>query len=183
MILTHDSEPWHHMVGMDPGETTGFCAIRFGPPYPPSAPLRKAIARGEVYMGQVEAGATREAGRGGPWFVQEARLQRNMAGRLRSLAEQWDVVGCLHLAVEDFTLRERTKDRSLLSPVRMTAGVLALLEHDDELNVVVHLNSASDGKGTVTDTVLHRLGLYRAGMQHANDAARQAVLALRKEQG
>jgi hypothetical protein len=110
-------------------------------------------------------------------------LQRNIAGRLRALAEQWDVVGCLHLAVEDFTLRERTMDRSLLSPVRMTAGILSLLEADDELNVVVHLNSASDGKGTVNDLTLRRLGLYRPGMGHAMDAARQAVLTLRKEVG
>lgn len=182
MILTHDSEPWHHMVGVDPGETTGFCAVNL-PPSSSGVPLRKRVLGAVVFMGQVDVGSNRELGRGGPWYQQEARLQRNIAGRLRAVAENWSVEGCLHLAIEDFTLRERTKDRSLLSPVRMTSGVLALLENDDDLNVVVHLNSAGDAKGTVTDTVLHRLGLYRAGMQHANDAARQAVLALRKEQG
>jgi hypothetical protein len=182
LILTHDSEPWDHIVGVDPGETTGLCGIKLGPKVPSGAGIRSRIIRGDSIAGQVDQAATRELGRGGPWFQQEARLQRNLVGRLRAVAELW-AIECLHLAIEDFTLRERTMERSLLSPVRMTAGVLALLEDADDLNVVVHLNSASDGKGTVNDLTLRRLGLYRAGMQHANDAARQAVLTLRKEVG
>lgn len=178
VILTHDSEPWSHVVGIDPGETTGLFAIQLAQS---SRELRHRIARGRWHHGEVGVGETREAGRGASWWIQEARLQRNIVGRLRSLAASWEVAECLHVSIEDFILRERTKDRSLLSPVRMTSGILALLEEADDLNVVVHFNSTSDAKGTVTDVVLRRLGLYVPGMGHANDAARQAVITLRKE--
>lgn len=177
-ILSKDTEAWSHVVGIDPGETTGFCAIKL-PPSSSAMPLRKRLAGAVVHMGQVDMDAIRVFGL--PLFVKEAKLQRNMAGRLLALAEQWGVTDALHLAIEDFTLRERTMDRSLLSPVRMTSGMLALLESSDDLNVVVHLNSSGDAMGTVTDVVLERLGLYRAGMRHANDAARHAVLTMRKE--
>jgi len=182
MILDRDTEPFDHMVGVDPGETTGFCALRLGPVVNGGRGVRSRIIHGDVFMGQVNQDSIRSGNHAMPWYIQEARLQRNMAGRLEWLALSWGV-DCLHLAIEDFSLRERTKDRSLLSPIRMTAGLLALLEASDSLNVVVHLNSASDGKGTVTDVVLRRLELYRPGLPHACDAARQAVLALRKEMG
>lgn len=177
MILTHDSEQWDHVVGIDPGETTGLAAVRLSD----GRTLDTRVSLGERYLGQLKVGENRAGGRGGPWYLQEARLVRNLAGRLVSLAHRWQVADCLHLAIEDFTLRERTMDRSLLSPVRLTSGLLALLEDCDDVNVVVHLNSAADAKSIVTDRVLKKLGLYVPGQQHARDAARHAVLALRKE--
>lgn len=177
MILTHDSEPWDHAVGIDPGETTGLCAIRLAPGSRFTHRLRGA----EVLRGQVETGSTRALGSGGPWWLREARTVRNIAGRILAVAERWEVSECLHLAIEDFILRESTQDRNLLSPVRITSGLLALFEDMDEVNVVVHFNQASNGKVGVPDPALKKLGLYIPGKGHSNDAARQAVLALRKE--
>lgn len=175
MILSYDSEPWDHVVGIDPGETTGIWAVKLGA----GRTLSSRLDGGAVFGGQlnVQALSTRYE-----WFAKEAQFVRSLHGRLVSLAEQWDVSECLHLAIEDFVVRERSMDRSLLSPVRLTAGLLALLEQEDELNVVVHLNSASDAKSTISDKTLKRLGVYRAGQPHQMDAARHALLVLRKEQ-
>lgn len=176
MILTHDSKEWSSVVGIDPGGTTGLCAVRLAGMK--GVPLADRLQLAQPWMAQ-EAIDTREKGLGAPLHVGEARIQHRIAELLVRLAADWGV-GCLHLAIEDFVVRERTQDRSLLSPVRMTSGILSLLEAS-ETPVVVHFNSASDAKSTISDKTLKRFGFYKAGKPHANDAARHALLVLRKE--
>lgn len=177
MLLLADSEPWDHAIGIDPGETTGLCAIRLAP----GSKFTHRLRGSTVLRGEVATGGNRTVGAGGPWWYREARTVRNITGRILAVAEQWDVSKCLHLAIEDFVLRESTQDRNLLSPVRITSGLLALFEEMDGVNVVPHFNQASNGKVGVPDPALKKLGLYVPGNGHSNDAARQAVLVLRKE--
>lgn len=177
MLLVADSEPWDHAIGIDPGETTGLCAVRLAPGSRFSHRVRGAT----VLRGQVRTGGNRQLGSGGPWWYTEARTVRNIAGRILAVAKQWGVEDCVHLAIEDFILQERTQERNLLSPVRITSGLLSLLEDMDEINVVVHFNLASNGKVGVPDPALKKLGFYEPGKAHSNDAARQAILVLRKE--
>lgn len=126
-------------------------------------------------------GGNRQLGSGGPWWYKDARTARNIAGRILAVAQQWQVEDCVHVAIEDFILREHTQDRNLLSPVRVTAALLALFEDWDEINVVPHFNQASNGKVGVPDPALKKLGLYVPGQGHSNDAARQAILVLRNQ--
>ena len=159
-----------HVVGIDPGDTTGLCAIRLGG----GRTLRERVVAGERFLGQWEV----ERGNA-PLHVSEARSQRALAERVVALARRWQVAE-MNLAIEDFVVRERTQARSLLSPVRQTSGLLSLLEQS-EVSFVVFFNSASDGKSTISDKTLRQHGLYEAGWQHARDAGRQALLVLRKE--
>lgn len=87
------------------------------------------------------------------------------------------------LVYEDFTLRERTKDRNLLSPIRVTAHSQSVLFnrwqiHSSSLPEIV-LQSSSD-KSVIRDDQLERWGLWQRGKPHANDAIRHLCLYLRK---
>ena len=131
-------------------------------------------------MGGGPPGSARSIATAGmPWWVKEARAVRSIAGRIFAVAEQWGVLECCHVAIEDFIIREHTTDRNLLSPVRVTSGLLALFETMDDINVVAHFNQASNGKVGVPDPALKKLGFYVPGQTHSNDAARQAILVLR----
>lgn len=178
MLLTFDSEPWNHAIGVDPGETTGLCAIRLADASVFSHRLRGAT----VLRGQVATGGNRDLGAGGPWWFKEARTIRSIAGRIFAVAEQWGVLECCHVAVEDFVLREHTTDRNLLSPVRVASGLACLFEEMEDINVVLHFNQASNGKVGVPDAALKKFGLYVPGEGgvHSNDACRQAIIVLRK---
>lgn len=84
------------------------------------------------------------------------------------------------VVMEDFILREGTQDRSLLSPVRLEARTEAYVFEDDELEVDVHLQSASDMKRTVTEERLKRWGFWVPGQRHARDALRHLLLYMRE---
>lgn len=96
-----------------------------------------------------------------------------------SLVTGGRLVGLSHLCVEDFILRERTSQRSLLSPVRITSGLYQELYGDSGFDFDWHVQSASD-KSVVSDELLRELNLYWPGKPHACDAARHLVLFLRK---
>lgn len=82
------------------------------------------------------------------------------------------------VVIEDFILRQGTKDRSLLSPVRLTAGIVQEVLRSEKL-IGLTILSASDSKSTITDDRLRRLGLWIVGQQHARDACRLLMLFLR----
>jgi hypothetical protein len=171
MILTRDYEEWDCVVGIDPGETTGLFALRLGA----GGRLADRVRAGGWFAGQIEVSRAIS-----PYlFLQECATQKQIAGRLASLAEAWGLP-CVHLAFEDFTLRERTMERSLLSPVRMTSGILAYLHEMNDVNFVCHFESAADAKSVVQDAMLQKVNIYSPGKPHANDAARHAILTLRK---
>jgi hypothetical protein len=83
------------------------------------------------------------------------------------------------LVIEDFILRERTKDRNLLAPVRLSAGLVQEVLRSQQL-IGLTYQSASDAKSVVTDDRLRALGLWIRGQQHARDACRHLALFLRK---
>jgi len=102
-------------------------------------------------------------------LTMEAMGARTSAGAVEELT-------CVVL--EDFILRERTSDRSLLSPVRLNAMLTQTITSErPELSVV--LQSPSD-KSVIRDDQLKRWGLWSVGQQHARDATRHLVLWLRK---
>jgi hypothetical protein len=84
-----------------------------------------------------------------------------------------------HIVLEDFILRERTSDRSLLSPVRLNAKLEDKFR-ESMPRVELTLQSPSNAKTTVTNERLKRWGLWSVGEQHARDATRHLILWLRK---
>ena len=176
MIVHTCHEPWDHAIGIDPGETTGLCAIQLAP----GSRFTHRLRGGRVLRGQVAMGRDNEAASGLPWWYRESKTVSSIAHRIFAVAEQWGVLDNTHLAIEDFIIRERTTDRSLLSPVRITSGVLAILEEREGIRVFPHFNQASNGKIGVPDPALKKLGFYEPGQGHSNDAARHAILVLRK---
>lgn len=82
------------------------------------------------------------------------------------------------LVIEDFILRERTKARNLLAPVRLTAGLVQEVLRSDKL-IGITFQSGSDAMSTITDERLKALGLWQVGQQHARDACKHLALFLR----
>lgn len=83
------------------------------------------------------------------------------------------------LVIEDFILRQRTKARNLLAPVRLTAGLVQEVLRSEKL-IGITIQSGSDVLGTITDERLKALGLWQVGQQHARDACKHLAFFLRK---
>ena len=162
-----------YCVGYDPGDTTGWGVLRLD------------------FAKLLELGFAGLALRGGPdalaWDCGEFRASENhmadqMVGLLRGVwmdgefgeGEDSDV---LAVSVEDFILQMLSSDRSLLSPVRVTA---AFNYARRAVPVPVTRFSASDAKKVVTDERLRAFNLFPPGSKHERDALRQAVLVARK---
>lgn len=118
-------------------------------------------------------------------LYQEAHTARVLGGLIEDLHGLTKIrsngsVGWLtDLVIEDFVLRERTKQRNLLAPVRLTAAVAQEVLLSDRL-IGVTIQSPSDAKSVVTDERLKQLGLWQTGQVHARDACRHLALFLRK---
>jgi hypothetical protein len=159
-----------HVLSYDPGVTTGWCWLRM----PASGlltdgftQLTRARAVAHSY-GEVDCKNER-AGTDG------------MVAVLRSVwGEVDDDSGdVLLIAIEDFVLRQSTRDRELLSPVRLTARFRDRMR---EIPLALWLFSPSDSMNICNDQRLRSWGLYVAGPDHIKDATRGAVLASRKYQ-
>lgn len=87
------------------------------------------------------------------------------------------------LGMEDFVLRARVTDRSLLSPVRLIAKIETHLRVFYMYRGVeappIKFQSAANAKTIATDTRLKHWDLWVKGKQHARDAIRHACVALR----
>ncbi len=81
------------------------------------------------------------------------------------------------IILEDFILDTLDSSRDLLSPVRINAKFDYAMK-DSGICIVMQL--ASEAMWTVTDARLKSWGLYKAGLQHARDAQRHAILFARK---
>lgn len=82
------------------------------------------------------------------------------------------------VVIEDFLLRQRTMDRSLLSPVRLTAMLQGMLMEDTGVDVRTCLQQPSAAKSVVKDERLKKWGMWIQGQQHARDACRHLALRL-----
>lgn len=205
MILSHD--PWGvrpvrrgeviSVFAVDPGDTIGWTwcclgawerdfeimAFGYGAHWldvDDQLVGQQLIEMGRLRHGQMSAlGTVAE-----PFFVSEPK----MADRLLQFMVLSDhktrqltrgAYGLSHVIVEDFEVRMGTKGRSLLSPVRLATLITAGIAHPDFPAVDLMLQSASLGK-VVDDDALRARGLWWSGEQHARDASRHLVTALRR---
>lgn len=166
---------------LDPGETTGWAwglftrhELRVGE----REAIQSAKADGRIGHGQISCDYSKG------WMLGEALAAQAIADQILEthqfcLEKTGGRFGVKQISIEDFTLRERSKKRNLLSPVRLTSGVLAVLEGDDRSWFVGKPQSPSNAKTTMTDDRLRAHGLWVPGKPHARDALRHLVLAMR----
>lgn len=100
------------------------------------------------------------------------------------LRSEWNLRGVgldsIRLVVEDFALRgvRRLSDRSALDPVRVAAGMEALLLRGD---VEIEYQQPGEAMGYVTNERLRRWGVWVVGSEHRRDAVRHMVKRLAQE--
>jgi hypothetical protein len=158
---------WLPVVAVDPGGTTGICALRIP---------AKLLTDGHDWASNFYPGIEVTAYEQWP----EAAAVEAVFGMVLTVACGFE--GRFPLVIEDFSLRQMSRDRALLSPVRVGERIQERLA-DSPLAPCVHvvMQTPSEAKGTITDARLKLWGLYRRrGGPHARDALRHAVHLLRR---
>ncbi len=159
------SPPHLHILGIDPGGTTGWALL--------TVPRRSVFGRaqGEILdwdMGQLE----------GP---EEAQV-RALADKARQIQALDYQIGPA-LVVEDFDVAElRTTDAGVLySPIRIAAMLRYAAYRGETGDALVTMQGRTIAKQAATDDRLRAWGLYdRHSGDHARDAMRHAITALRR---
>lgn len=184
------SRGWQ-VFAIDPGETTGWAwacvGVNEARADPACGGLRLALKAGRVQWGEVPRTLTdRLTGEGLPlWKVENIQAQALVMEMVRCQAEgsrlsAGTVPQISTVVEEDFILRERTQDRSLLSPVRVNAkveyavGASGIIQPDD---IVLQ---STQVKRVVTDERLERWGFWVPGKPHARDALRHLLAFMRE---
>lgn len=173
------------VFAVDPGETTGWAwacvaASEVARDYQCGG-MRLALRQGRVQWGQVPL-----PGGDVPMWKQEHAVATRLleiAGKLEAHGSRLSggkVPEISTWLIEDFILRERTKDRNLLSPVRLTTAFTTLIAESEHPCQELILQSASEAKSTATDERLKRWGFWAKGEQHARDALRHLLTYMRE---
>lgn len=178
----------YSVVAVDPGTATGLAWVVVG---------RSELKRHGV------VGAMKEAREDGRLQGQEVKGSddKDSAAFILSWIEMWQreaarrtrgrVQRHHQIVIEDFILRERTKDRSLLAPVRITAALefgLYIFSSEDLstpsglLTAGITHQQPSDAKSNATDDRLRSWGLWWAGSPHIRDAIRHLIVYLRRHE-
>lgn len=173
------------LVAIDPGETTGifwmWASWQDVHSLGVSANLFSLLEReGQMGHSQVRAAPVNGMTPDTLFGLECQAVDRIIAGI--EIVHGRSPYGVTHLAIEDFTLRMMSKDRSLLAPVRVTSMLYDRLRMSGR-EVSVHLQQSSDAMSSVTDQQLKDLGLWFVGREHSRAAAKHGVLFLRRLKG
>jgi hypothetical protein len=163
------------LVAIDPGVTTGIASIELKSWWKdmgePHEVLKKALDGSSV--GWFAASDIK-----GTEFDQVTSMMAIIYGSFRF--EGPDAIASI-VAVESFDLRERTKAKSLLAPVRITARLQDRLQARDFKGEFRNdgRHSPSSAKSIVTDERLREWGLWVPGSPHVRDAMRHLLVLMR----
>lgn len=161
-----------YVLGIDPGITTGWCALRI-----PYVSLVRDGFRSTVFGPGV-------AFRVGEWKGPAPFQAEQCVALCRGIwAEgEWRLGADSDLfivSIESFTLRVQSTDASLLAPVRVTEAIHTLTWRTLPAPVVQF--TPSDAMTVMPDSRLHALNMYTPGRDdHQRDATRHAILTARK---
>lgn len=177
------------VFAVDPGEVTGwaYCCVAWKELEQKG--ITDSLAAARRHKSGYMLGDTRFATGQvdiGPWSRDDTEAQG--IARLFCVLVAYDemvrrasagaVNGITDVVIEDFLVRERTMDKSLVSPVRVTSGLVQELFNWGG-RVTLDYQQPSDAKSVVTDARLKKWNLYVDG-KHARDAVRHLVLYLRR---
>jgi hypothetical protein len=153
-----------YVIGLDPGITTGWAAI--------GIPADSIYGTEKGYIvhwtfGQID----------GPESGQALAICGIIKGISRLATKPWDI-GTI---IESFTVKRMGQEFSFLSPVRIGAKIeLAMqLGRAGEVNHPVFQDPVM-AMTTATDKRLKAWSLYSPGKEHARDATRHAITAIRR---
>lgn len=178
---------------VDPGETTGWVwacigynELRSGAA---DAVVKASAHRSGVQLAdsRFQWGQVEGQYRSGEFYEAEHRMaydtyiEMMRCGNLGRRTSGGAVPEISDVIIEDFTLRERTKRRDLLSPIRVTAHLQSIMMMSKHELPPIHLQSASD-KSAITDDRLKHWGLWVPGKPHAMDALRHLIVWLRTKE-
>lgn len=153
-----------HVIGIDPGGTTGWCRL--------TIPRLSIFGRdnGEIIEWEY-----------GEFSGDEYKQAYEIAGLTRATQSLAYKIGPA-LVVEDWTIEpvNRTTDRASLSPIRIGAMLVYAQRRGDLADGTVTFQDRSLAKGHMTDERLEAVGLYTKGSDHVRDATRHALTALRR---
>lgn len=158
-------------VAVDPGVTTGFVLCDL-PSNWRSMDLYRLLS--SYASGGNEYNWCRQLELHGTESWQIDQMEALILGRKGRAISAHSVV------IEDFILRQRTQDRSLLAPVRVGAMLTDRLYSKGFQGQIVW-QSPSDAKSIVTDTRLKSWGLWHIGSPHIRDAWRHLTKYLREQ--
>lgn len=153
-----------HVIGIDPGGTTGWCRI--------------TIPRASVFDGARSEILSWETGEITGTEPEQVRKIGWLARSAQGLAYKTGPA----LVVEDWTIEPmaRTTDPASLSPIRIGAMLVYAGERHELGDSSVTFQDRALAKGTCTDERLKEWGMWPKGSSHERDATRHAITALRR---
>lgn len=163
-----DSRSILAIMAFDPGGTTGWCATSFRLGH--LAILRSAGLK--AFLGAEALTLT-----SGQLTGSETSQALDAAELIAAGVERGEV-DYVVLLYEDFILRQKRKDRDLLSPVRVTAKLEMI--NEIEWGFPELKQQPSLAKSSMPNSRLKALKLYRPGKPHANDAIRHNITLIRR---
>lgn len=159
----------------DPGTTTGW-AHWVGELGAPDQGLRGTLRAGELQHGELRSRSISFQD-----WVSESGAARILIQQMLVWMTEKEFVTVngdeLVIVIEDFILRPGPQGaaRSGLSPVRMTAFMLAAIADSFMLMPTIVPQSPSQAKGFLTDERLKALGWWARGRPHSRDALRHVA--------
>lgn len=156
--------PELHVIGIDPGGTTGW--------------TRLTVPRAALYGADTPTILEWDFGEFAGDEVQQVYNIATLAREVQSLSYR---IGPA-LVVEDWTVDPsfRSADPATLSPVRIAFGLRVAAEKKFCGDACIVLQNRALAKSTATDDRLRKWGLYTTGSDHIRDATRHALTALRR---
>lgn len=174
------------ILGVDPGVHTGLAWLCLSNKEVKTKGLIDGVQRA-IGDNRFRTKEIAEYGRRGELFSREIGLAYDCIGWIRdrhseTLRITGQRFGLTHIVIEDFILRRQEQTRALLSPVRVTAQLLLLLDTVAMFDLVT-LQQPANAKSVVTDERLRLFGLWTKGSDHCRDASRHAMLCAMRNYG
>ena len=145
------------VIGIDPGETTGWAKI--------TIPLNSMFGNAPGRIIDHQTGEVT-----GPETAQAQTICRILKRYV------WPTV-----AIEDFDLHTDVRSREVLAPVRVAAKIHFCLETGMAGTVVgIEWQMPKLAFDTMPDHRLKKIGLYQPGSEHRKDATRHAMTLIRR---
>lgn len=154
---------WPRVLWIDPGVVSGVAVVWFDPVamFTDKVKAKQILAYSEIFLDGPESGPNGQENR----FLRLRRTLNQEAG--------------LASGIETFVMRQFNQDEEFLSPVRIRAGIEALMSMEDEPSPLF-LQSPSDAMSAFTNDRLRHLNMYTPGPDHVNDAKRHCLLWMSK---
>ncbi len=112
--------------------------------------------------------------------AQDCLIQAMVCSHMGNRVSNGRVPNLTHVVIEDFSFREKTKSRHLLTPIRVGAAFEAFMVREHELRYTEISYQMPAEKSSVTDERQKRWGLWFPGKKDANVAIKHMIVKLRK---